>query len=387
MDRMRPRAKLRSLARRGALAALGIAGLALAGCNARTAAVDPDLGVVPSPKLIGSGKPIPAGGGVRKVGKPYKVGGRWYHPREDEDYEATGEASWYGKAFHGRRTANGEVFDMHSLTGAHPTLPLPSYVRVTNLKNDHSVVIRINDRGPFSRSRIVDVSARAAELLDFKRAGTAKVKVEYVGPAKMNPTDHSYLLASFRRGGKAPPARGKEGIREDERRRGPDMSPARSVLIASRPARPAREGIDSDRRSGSPIHGFLPFGDKRPDPAASGGSGSSAPRAETAASRPDRSTAAAPPPAPAPAASKAPAEAEGEGADALDALILMSGEADATGETAAPPEPVASVADDEPATDRVGQAHAAFEATGAGLSASPELDALTLVRAAGKDGS
>ena len=117
--------------------------------------------------------------------------------KEDPNYSAVGLASWYGSAFHGRKTANGEIYDMGELTAAHPTLPLPSYVRVTNLANDRSVVVRVNDRGPFAKGRVIDVSASVADMLDFKRAGTAKVKVQYVGPARMDGHDRQMLLASY----------------------------------------------------------------------------------------------------------------------------------------------------------------------------------------------
>ena len=103
------------------------------------------------------------------------------YPHEDASYTAVGMASWYGAAFHGRRTANGEVYDMASLTAAHPTMPLPSYARVTNLTNGYSVIVRVNDRGPYHGGRVMDVSSRAADVLGFKGEGTAKIKVEYVG--------------------------------------------------------------------------------------------------------------------------------------------------------------------------------------------------------------
>ena len=120
---------------------------------------------------------IPKGGGRYLVGEPYRVAGRTYVPRDYSHYSAKGLASWYGNAFHGRKTANGEVYDMADLTAAHPTLPLPSYVRVTNLANGRSIVVRVNDRGPYSRNRLIDVSATVAAMLDFKRKGTAQVKV------------------------------------------------------------------------------------------------------------------------------------------------------------------------------------------------------------------
>lgn len=120
--------------------------------------------------------------GEQKVGKPYQVGGIWYYPAIDEDYDRIGEASWYGPKFHGRSTANGERFDMNKLTAAHPTLPLPTIVRVTNLKNGRSLNVRVNDRGPFARDRIIDLSRRAAQLLGFEKEGTARVRVQVVRP-------------------------------------------------------------------------------------------------------------------------------------------------------------------------------------------------------------
>lgn len=118
--------------------------------------------------------------GEQKVGKPYKVGGIWYYPAVDEDYDRTGEASWYGPQFHGKPTANGEKFDMNKVTAAHPTLPLPSIVRVTNLKNGRILNVRVNDRGPFARDRIIDLSRRSAQLLGFEKDGTTRVRVQLV---------------------------------------------------------------------------------------------------------------------------------------------------------------------------------------------------------------
>ncbi|MBK1697986.1 septal ring lytic transglycosylase RlpA family protein [Rhodovibrio salinarum] len=119
-------------------------------------------------------------GGYYKVGNPYQIGGVWYHPEADYQYSETGIASWYGPGFHGKTTANGETYNQNDLTAAHRTLPMPSIVRVTNLENGKSIKLRVNDRGPFARGRIIDVSARAAELLQFKRQGTAKVRVQVV---------------------------------------------------------------------------------------------------------------------------------------------------------------------------------------------------------------
>jgi rare lipoprotein A len=154
-----------------------------------------------SPKVVADGQSVPRGGGQYLVGRPYRVAGRWYYPAENPSYSAVGMASWYGAAFHGRRTANGEVYDMASLSAAHPTMPLPSYARVTNLGNGYSVIVRVNDRGPYSAGRVMDVSSRVADVLDMKAMGTARVKVEYVGPAPMEGSDDSQLLASLRTDG------------------------------------------------------------------------------------------------------------------------------------------------------------------------------------------
>ncbi len=119
-----------------------------------------------------------AQGGYYKIGNPYQVAGVTYYPKEDYSYREVGVSSWYGADFHNGMTANGEVYDMHSLTAAHRTLPLPSVVRVTNLQNGRSLVLRVNDRGPFVNNRIIDVSMRAAQLLGFKDQGTTQVEVE-----------------------------------------------------------------------------------------------------------------------------------------------------------------------------------------------------------------
>ncbi len=132
----------------------------------------------------GETKKPSAGAGTYKVGKPYQVRGVWYYPHEDRRYDQTGIASWYGNPFHGRRTANGEIYDMNALTAAHKTLPMPVRVRVTNLDNGRSLILKVNDRGPFVNGRIIDVSRRAAQLLGFHKQGTAKVRVTLIDPVK-----------------------------------------------------------------------------------------------------------------------------------------------------------------------------------------------------------
>lgn len=172
------------------------AGLMLAGCSSsgkKQSNLDPFAGTG-SPYYKGKG-PVPWGGGREHVGKPYQVAGRWFTPKEQPNYDKSGPASWYGEAFNRRKTSNGEWFDMTRLTAAHPTLPLPSYVKVTNLANGREVVVRVNDRGPFVGPRIIDLSKRTAEVLDFKRKGKTSVRVQYIGAAPLD--DNGTHLAAM----------------------------------------------------------------------------------------------------------------------------------------------------------------------------------------------
>src|SRR5438128_10639173 len=227
-------------AARGAAAV--VACLVLANCASQdkfAKRVDPKYGVSSSPRVVALGDPVPKGGGTYRVGKPYTVGGRVYVPEEDPNYRAEGMASWYGDDFHGRLTANGEVFDMASLTAAHPTLPMPCYARVTNLSNGKSLIVRVNDRGPYHGNRLIDVSNKAAELLEFKGNGIARVRVEYVGRAPLEGSDDRQLVATLRTGVPAP---------------SPSM-----VRVAS--ARPFVPEIPSSTR---PIRGEIPMPEGRP---------------------------------------------------------------------------------------------------------------------------
>ena len=176
--------------------------LALANCG--QGKVDPKYGVSASRRVVEPGEPVPKGGGTYRVGKPYQVAGRTYVPQENTAYDAEGVASWYGDVFHGRLTANGEVFDMNSVSAAHPTLPIPSYVRVTNLRNNRSLIVRVNDRGPYHENRVIDVSVRAAKLLAFHQYGVARVRVEYVGRAALEGSDDDKLAATLRHGTQVP---------------------------------------------------------------------------------------------------------------------------------------------------------------------------------------
>jgi rare lipoprotein A len=201
--------------------------------------VDPKYGVSSSPRVVEFGEPVPKGGGTYRVGKPYTVAGRVYVPEEDVNYREEGLASWYGDDFHGRLTANGEIFDMGSLTAAHPTLPMPCYARVTNLTNGKSLIVRVNDRGPYHGNRLIDVSNKAAELLEFKGNGVARVRVEYVGRAPLEGSDDRQLMATLRTGVPAP-------------------SPS-LVRVAS-----ARLFVPEVPSHGRPIHGEVPMPQERP---------------------------------------------------------------------------------------------------------------------------
>jgi rare lipoprotein A len=229
-----------------ARAAKGIAAAAVcvllgncAGSNSLSSHVDPKYGVSSSPRVVEFGEPVPKGGGTYRIGKPYMVAGRQYVPAEDTHYHAEGLASWYGDDFHGRLTANGEVFDMTSLTAAHPTLPMPCYVRVTNLSNSRSVIVRVNDRGPYHGNRLIDVSHATARVLDFRSAGVARVRVEYVGLAPLEGSDDRLLEATLRIGEPAPPPS--------------------SVRIAS-----ARPFVPESVPTGRPIRGEVPVPEGRP---------------------------------------------------------------------------------------------------------------------------
>ena len=193
------------MSRVGALKLVLVAGLALALANCAgqtpTAKVDPKYGVAPSPLIVSDGSEIPRGGGREIVGRPYTIAGRTFTPRRDENYSNRGLASWYGPGFHGRQTANGEVFDQYAISAAHTTMPLPSYARVTNLENNRSLIVRVNDRGPFHGNRIIDVSKTVADALGFRRDGVGRVQVDYVGPAHVDGSDDQILVSTLRTDG------------------------------------------------------------------------------------------------------------------------------------------------------------------------------------------
>lgn len=161
------------------------------------------------------------GNPIYKIGQPYEIGGVWYYPKVDYEYAETGIASWYGPKFHGKRTANGEIFDMNRVSAAHRTLPMPSMVRVTNMKTGRAINLRVNDRGPFAHGRIIDLSRRAAQLLGFEQEGTAPVRVEILAEES-----RQLALAAQATGGRSPePAM-------------PDAAPTVTVTSATLPAPP-----------------------------------------------------------------------------------------------------------------------------------------------------
>ena len=194
------------------LGCVAIAGLFLANCaNDQVArrGKSKEIGAFPSSKygpasarVVEEGQPVPKGGGRQLIGNSYTVAGKRYTPyNKPIGYSMVGTASWYGEAFHGRRTANGEVYDRASISAAHPTMPLPAYARVTNIVNNRSIIVRVNDRGPFHGGRVMDVSQRTADALAFRHLGTARVKIEYLGQASLSGSDDQMLLASLRTDG------------------------------------------------------------------------------------------------------------------------------------------------------------------------------------------
>ena len=231
---------------RACAAVLALAGLGLGGCAQQpqqVAAAGHSKEYFPSSvygaasrRVIADGQPVPRGGGQYLVGKPYTIAGQTYYPSERR-VSQVGLASWYGDAFHGRLTANGEIYDRDSFTAAHPTMPLPSYARVTNLRNNTSMIVRVNDRGPYHSNRIMDVSRRVADALDIRRTGTAKVKVEWVARASLAGSDDAKLAATLRNDGPALANGVEEGIQLA-------TAPARAVVaslgaFAPAPVRPA----------------------------------------------------------------------------------------------------------------------------------------------------
>ncbi len=210
----------------------------LAGCssthNLRTS------GIEPIERVVGPHDKVTPGGGRYQVGKAYTINGRTYVPREDPRYDAVGAASWYGGDFHhGTRTANGEVYDRTTISAAHPTMPIPSYARVTSLETGRSIIVRVNDRGPYAAGRIIDLSERTAHLLEIKGRGVSKVRVQYVGRAGLAGSDQRTLLASLRGPGLAPNVDDRVLVASADLAPLPRRIPTTATLVAdARPATP-----------------------------------------------------------------------------------------------------------------------------------------------------
>ena len=193
--------------------------------------------------------------GMYKVGNPYRIKGKKYYPAVDYDYNETGIASWYGPNFHGKATANGEIFNQNELTAAHKTLPLPSIVRVTNLENGRSLIVRVNDRGPFAHSRIIDMSKRSAELLGFRNQGTAKVRVQVL-------EKESRMVAQMAQNNQA-----TRGVEVPMNR--PGYKAPQQPAVAKAPAHPApkvQQASLSSPQSATTVPGHIRDGQFYPDP-------------------------------------------------------------------------------------------------------------------------
>ncbi|MBI3440072.1 MAG: septal ring lytic transglycosylase RlpA family protein [Proteobacteria bacterium] len=185
----------------------------------------------PSPTQVSAtGQSRPAWLENERVGPPYQANGRWYVPAAEPGYEATGTASWYGPTFHGGRTASGEIYDQEAITAAHPTLPIPSLVQVTNLENGREVIVRVNDRGPFVGDRILDLSHGAAQVLGVERNGTARVHIRYLGPA---PRHYGDAAAPIQASAPPPPPPAQAPIGEQDPT---SLLPPRAQVVATAPA-------------------------------------------------------------------------------------------------------------------------------------------------------
>jgi rare lipoprotein A len=236
------------------LGALAVGCLALAHCSG------PLTSKEYSKRVVEDGEPVPKGGGIHRAGRGSESG-------ESGSYRTEGIASWYGPDFHGRLTANAEVYDMHSISAAHPTMPLPSYARVTNLDNGRSIIVRVNDRGPYTRGRVVDLSIGTAKALKFYSRGLAQVRVEYVGRAPLEGSDDRMLLATLRDGVPAPApskvmvAAAKpflsETAEDTDRPRALARSRAAAEPLAISSVAPARE---TRAEMIAPAIGFAPLG-------------------------------------------------------------------------------------------------------------------------------
>ncbi|WP_236841850.1 septal ring lytic transglycosylase RlpA family protein [Bosea sp. PAMC 26642] len=205
-----------------------------------------------SPRVVAEGEDVPKGGGRQMIGKTYSVAGKRYTPYDKPvGYTMVGTASWYGEAFHGRRTANGEVYDRFGISAAHPTMPLPAYARVTNVLNNRSIIVRVNDRGPYHGNRLMDVSQKTADALAFRHLGTARIKLEYLGQASLAGSDDNLLLATLRTDGQpaaipgtsAPTMVASAGQVFTSRSASADLDDQRSSPVREETVRPSQQPV------------------------------------------------------------------------------------------------------------------------------------------------
>ena len=250
-----------TLARCGRLAVLAIVALGLGAC-AETKLFNHTAKSIMRTDPQAQPSTAVGRGGVYKVGNPYQINGVWYYPKEEPNYDETGIGSWYGEQFHAKTTANGETFDMNEVTAAHPTLPMPSLVRVTNMENGRTIVVRVNDRGPYVNGRVIDLSRRSAQLLGYDRQGTAKVRVQYLGPAPLS-GDSGTMLASRSSGGDERPAAAPRGGVSAEALPPPPGAKGRSADVPqAAPAPPSPMQILAAQNGGqSPPAGQTRVGD------------------------------------------------------------------------------------------------------------------------------
>jgi rare lipoprotein A len=211
------------------------AGVLLLASSLLAACAETEFAVHAAKSITGLEDDATPGQGRFKVGSPYEVRDVWYYPAVDPFYDETGIASWYGDPFHGRATANGEIYDMNAMTAAHKTLPLPTMVRVTNLENGRSIVVRVNDRGPFVHGRIIDMSRRGAQLLSFDMAGTAKVRVTVLPPDEQELETRQAMLEEM--GGQVIVAEAEPDTRTDSAASGAEpavgAAPSGEVSVAA----------------------------------------------------------------------------------------------------------------------------------------------------------
>ncbi len=251
-EHQNPVAGQRICARLVKISLVAMTGLVLANCAQqqtarRGSSGSKEIGAFPqakygaaSQRVVGEGQDVPKGGGRDMVGKPYTIAGKRYTPyAKPTGFTQVGLASWYGEAFHGRKTANGEIYDRHGVSAAHTTMALPSYARVTNVLNGRSIIVRVNDRGPYHGNRVIDLSQATADALAYRHLGVARVKIDYIGRASTGGSDDKKLLATLRTDGQPATLPGFTEMPTQFARSEPAPGPVRAVA----PVAPSQEDV------------------------------------------------------------------------------------------------------------------------------------------------